>query len=108
MTNPVNDPLNEKIAKIDERIDTIARFVGQSAELQVQTQMRLDRLVETIESLATTTKEHHASINQRIDNLLAASKRQQQSIEGFREIALAQQKTAQNLINLEHSMQMKS
>ena len=66
--------------RITKHVNAIARFVGQSAELQVQTQMRLDRLVETIESLVTTTQEHHTSINQRIDNLLTASERQQQSI----------------------------
>ncbi|MEM9218379.1 MAG: hypothetical protein AAGD25_29065 [Cyanobacteria bacterium P01_F01_bin.150] len=114
MTENNQTKLDKTLDRISEQVDSIAHFVGQTAELQFQTQRKLDNIADKIdglgdridglgdriEDLRTTIKENEASFNRRMDGLMAGYDRQQQSLDSFREVTLAQQKTTQDLINL--------
>ncbi|NEQ96123.1 MAG: hypothetical protein F6K30_05270 [Cyanothece sp. SIO2G6] len=45
MPDQTRDSFDEKLDRIAEQVDAIARFVGRSAELQVQTQLKLDQMM---------------------------------------------------------------
>lgn len=45
------DRLFEGIERIDSRVEEIASFMGQAAELQIQTQNKLDTLAEDIKQM---------------------------------------------------------
>ena len=80
------DRMFEGIKRIDTRVEEIASFMGQAAEIQIGTQHKLDKLNDTIE------KQQH-SFDQRIDRLVKA-------MEGYQEISKEQAKSTSELIKL--------
>jgi methyl-accepting chemotaxis protein len=89
MTEPNTPPINNIVNQIADQVDAIARFVGQTTELQVQTQMKLDRLTDTVEGLAST-----------VDGLTVAVREQNTAINGYQEIVREQARSTAELIKL--------
>ena len=69
-----------KIDRIAEQVDAIARFVGQTAELQLQTQRKLDEIM-------AIDRQTHIKLDRIAD-----------SIQGFQEITREQARSTAELI----------
>ncbi|MGK7889190.1 MAG: hypothetical protein AB4042_07635 [Leptolyngbyaceae cyanobacterium] len=82
MPEPTSDPFDIKLDRIAEQVDAIARFVGQTAELQMQTQYKLDEMMEL-------NRQTHIKLD-----------RMTETIQGYQDIAREQARSTAELIKL--------
>ena len=78
--------LGEKVDRIADGVEEIRDFIGQAAELQVQTQHKIDRLSDKIDTMVDAMRQQDQAWDRRLDRLT-------ESIEG-------QQATTRELIKL--------
>ena len=78
--------LGEKVDRIADGVEEIRGFIGQAAELQVQTQHKIDRLSDKINAMVDAMRQQDQAWDRRLDRLT-------ESIEG-------QQATTRELIKL--------
>ena len=82
MSEQNSNTFDTKLDRIADQVDAIARFVGRAAELQVQTQIKLDEMMEM-------DCQTHAKLDRITD-----------TIQGFQEITKEQSRATAELIKL--------
>ena len=74
------DKLFEGIERIDSRVEEIASFMGQAAELQIQTQNKLDTLTEDIKQMNMSWDTRMNQLGDRIDRIAGNLEASQQTV----------------------------
>lgn len=74
------DRLFEGIERIDSRVEEIASFMGQAAELQVQTQNKLDTLADDIKQMNMAWDTRMNQLGDRIDRIAGNLEASQQTV----------------------------
>ena len=74
------DRLFEGIGRIDARVEEIAGFIGQAAELQIQTQNKLDTLAEDIKQMNASWDTRMNQLGDRIDRISSNLEASQQTV----------------------------
>ena len=96
MSDSNSDTFDAKLDRIAEQVDAIARFVGQTSELQMQTQIKLNEMME----LDRQTHAKLDRITNNIDELTTAIREQTAAINGYQDIAREQARSTAELIKL--------
>ena len=89
MSDQNRDTFDVKLDRIAEQVDAIARFVGRTAELQMQTQSKLDEMTEL-------DRQTHAKLDRITDNIAGLTT----AVHGYQEIAREQARSTAELIKL--------
>ncbi|MEM9215300.1 MAG: hypothetical protein AAGD25_13240 [Cyanobacteria bacterium P01_F01_bin.150] len=74
------DRLFEGIDCLDVRVEEIATFMGQAAELQIQTQNKLDELASNIKQMNMSWDTRMNQLGDRIDRIAGSLEASQQTV----------------------------
>ena len=74
------DRLFEGIERIDSRVEEIASFMGQAAELQIQTQNKLDTLADDIKQMNRSWDTRMNQLGDRVDRIAGNLEASQQTV----------------------------
>ncbi|NER01114.1 MAG: hypothetical protein F6K30_31225 [Cyanothece sp. SIO2G6] len=96
MSEQNSDPFDTKLDRIVEQVDAIAHFVGRTAELQMQTQMKLDETME----LNRQTHAKFDRMTDKLDRITDKLDRIADTMQGYQEIAKEQARSTAELIKL--------